>query len=782
MKRFYYIIICISFTLSVSGQIKDIEQMTKEDVLNITYDELLDMPFEDVLKLADIVGVSMDELYEMLLNKDVVSASKKIESSFESPLSTSVISHDEILISGARSVEEALRLVPGLIVREKTNGNFDVHIRGNDNLPARNMLLYSENSNTLVMIDNRPVFNYVHGGSFWETLPIGLDDIDRIEVVRGPSSALYGPNAVSGVINIITKKQDSKKLTVDANAMVGTQSSIISSLAIGKSFNENFALRVSGFFETMDRNTDQIYVYLADDGQGAFISKDELAVLKNPEDTSFYVFDPADNVDDMYPNPSLARRRGGANAYLSYNAKKDIYFDLKGGYQFSEVLSSTMGDNPSSFAGRLSNTYYTDFNTQIYGLKGQVNYLGGVQDVVRQDTGFKVDMQNINANLEYDFNVGNLNIRPGAFYQLNSYNDMPYLRYDGQGFLNGSKDFTTMALSLRMDYMAFEKLRLIGALRGEKYSTNDEMHLSYQAIASYNINDKHLIRGVVSKANRSPFLVDTYANYLWNREGRPSPSYIYFEGNEDMDLLTMNMYELGYRIKPTKKIQADFEIFYTQTDNFSALYPDSVNLFTTGLSGSNPWVRMTYQNLDLKTKQVGLSGEIVWVAMKDLYIKVFGTYQKTKLTDYIPYTLEQTTSKMFELAYFSYLTSYDVSDAYSTSFPALREDGENKATPSFYGGLVINYQFIEKFNINVNSYYYSAQEFNSKYNLIDDDSGFNIPEKIESKIILNSKISYEIKPQAIVYLNLKNLLGSKTEFAYMDKIGLTVSAGFTLKL
>ena len=153
-----------------------------------------ELPFEDLLKLAEIVGVSLDELYEMILNKDLVSASKKVESSFESPLSSSVVSNDEMRAAGVRTIEEALRLVPGFIVREKTNGNFDAHIRGNDNLPSRHMFLYSENSITLVMIDNRPVYNYVHGGTFWETLPVSIEDVDRIEVVRGPSSALYGPS------------------------------------------------------------------------------------------------------------------------------------------------------------------------------------------------------------------------------------------------------------------------------------------------------------------------------------------------------------------------------------------------------------------------------------------------------------------------------------------------------------------------------------------------------------------------------------------------------------
>ena len=97
-------------------------------------------------------------------------------------------------------------------------------------------------------------------------------------------------------------------------------------------------------------------------------------------------------------------------------------------------------------------------------------------------------------------------------------------------------------------------------------------------------NNKHFFRVVYSKANRGPFLVDTYANYPWNREGRPLPGYIYFKGKEDLKLLTMNMFEIGYRVKPVKSIQADFEFFKTKTKNYSAMYSDSVHLngFETG--------------------------------------------------------------------------------------------------------------------------------------------------------------------------------------------------------
>jgi len=802
MKKILIFIITItlsiqSYTQSVK---KDISQMTKEDVMTLTYDQLLEMPFEDVLKLAEIVGVSLDELYEMLLNKDVVSASKKAESSFEAPLSTSVISYDEIKASGARSVEEALRLVPGLIVREKTNGNFDVHIRGNDNVPPKHMFVYSENSITLVMIDGRPVYNYVHGGTFWETLPIGLEDIDRIEVVRGPSSALYGPNAVSGVVNIITKKQEDKKLSVAANVQGGTQSTIISSLGVGKAINKKLAFRITGNFETLNRNNDKLYVYKNNRGQGGFITKDELAVLPDyttsavklanyrgdindlirPEgDTNYYyrVYDPNDDVDEMFSDPSLARKTLGGNAYLFYDLNNEIGFDLKGGYQSSEVLSSTMGDNPTSIAGRISQTYYGDLNAKVYGLHAKLNYLGGWQDIVKADNGFKVDVTNINANLEYDFNFGDLNLRPGFSYQLAKYDDTPYLENIGEGFLNREREFNSTAVSLRADYLAFDKLRLIGAVRGEKYNTHDDMYLSYQFISSYNANDKHNIRVVYSRANRSPFLVDTYADYMWNREGRPDPGNILFKGQKNIDLLKMDMIELGYRIKPIKQIQADVEVFYTKAKDFGALYPDSANLNGAPAGLGRSWVRMTFDNIDITSEQYGITASVNYVVSEKMFVKIFGTYQISKLKNVIPEGQDQTVQTMLTDAFLKFKLDTNVYSA-STTFNFAMEDIDNEATPTMYGGILVNYTPIKKLNINLNSYFYSKQEFYNKYAKYIDNQYQSF--SIDPKFILNAKVSYDILKGVNIYINARNLIMTGYEFAYMDKIGVLLLAGASI--
>ncbi len=799
-KKIYILILLLFSIVAIAQERKDISEMTKEDVLELSYDELLEMPFEDVLKLAEVVGVSLEELYEMLLNKDVVSASKKVESSFEAPLSTSVVTYDEIVSSGARSIEEALRLVPGMIVREKTNGNFDVHIRGNDNTPPYHMFLYSENSITLVMINNRPVYNYAHGGTFWETLPIGIDDIDKIEVVRGPSSSLYGSNAVSGVVNIITKSQTSNKFNINANVQGGTQGTLISSLAIGQKISNKVSYRITGNFETQNRNTDELYVFKANQGKGSFITKDELAILPDypsgainlatygsdinsliqpTGDTNYYyrVFDPTDNINQVYPNPLKARERYGINGYLFWDIAEDIKLDLKGGCQNSEILSSSMGDNPSSMVGRLSSTGYVDFNANVKDFKAQVNVLTGWQDIIRADTGFKVDLMTVNANLEYDFHFGNLNIRPGFAYQLGKYNDMEYLRVKGQGFLNGEKEFNSTALSLRLDYIAFENLRLIGAIRGETYNTHKNPYLSYQLIASYNINDIHNLRIVHSRANRGPFLIDNYASFLWDREGRPDPGYILFQGKENLNLLTMNMFEIGYRVKAAKNIMIDLEAFMTKAKDFGALYPDSVNLNGALTGADRTWVRMSYNNINLESSQKGVTGVVSWVVNEDLLVKVFGTYQVTQLKNVLKYTQDGTIMFMLGLAKVIALEGGPQS---STSFPSDRKDVENLATPSFYGGAVISYKMLkDKLKLNLNSYFYSRQEFNNKYVLIDEDTQEPIPIEIAPKFVVNAKVSYNLIPQANVFINVRNALGAKREFAYMDEIGTIFTVGAT---
>jgi len=133
---------------------------------------------------------------EQLLNAEVVSASKKQEKVAEVPAAVYVITQEDIARSGMTSIPELLRMVPGVEVARTDSNTWAVSIRG-FNQPLADKLL--------VMIDGRTVYNQLFAGTFWEAQDVPLENIERIEVIRGPGGALWGANAVNGVINIITK-------------------------------------------------------------------------------------------------------------------------------------------------------------------------------------------------------------------------------------------------------------------------------------------------------------------------------------------------------------------------------------------------------------------------------------------------------------------------------------------------------------------------------------------------------------------------------------------------
>jgi outer membrane receptor protein involved in Fe transport len=126
----------------------------------------------------------------------VVTASRRAQSSLEAPNATTVITEEDIRLSGATSLVELLRRVPGADVMELGVGSANLSLRGFNQRIANKVL---------VLIDGRTEYQDFLGTTLWSSVPIGLEEIERIEVIRGPGSALYGANAMLGVVNIITR-------------------------------------------------------------------------------------------------------------------------------------------------------------------------------------------------------------------------------------------------------------------------------------------------------------------------------------------------------------------------------------------------------------------------------------------------------------------------------------------------------------------------------------------------------------------------------------------------
>lgn len=167
-------------------QHKPISEMSKEEILQIDTDTLYNLPLEDIVAIANKLGVSINELMEMVTS----TASRQVATIEEAPGIVTVIAKEQITNSSFRSLADALENVAGIYVIQDAEGKFSTCVRGTINQGTE------DDFRTLVLIDGKPVY------SFDQNYP--LDYIERIEIVRGPSSALYGADAYSAVINIIT--------------------------------------------------------------------------------------------------------------------------------------------------------------------------------------------------------------------------------------------------------------------------------------------------------------------------------------------------------------------------------------------------------------------------------------------------------------------------------------------------------------------------------------------------------------------------------------------------
>lgn len=700
-----------------------IEQMTRDELLELSLEEL--MMLVKKLKVA-----SIEELYEIILNPTVRSASKMKEQAFESPLSISVITREEIKNAGPLNIPEALRLSPDLIVRQKTNGNYDVHIRGNDNVPPGKYLFDSENTITLVMINSRPVYNNFQGGTFWESLPIGIADIKKIEVVSGPSTALYGPNAVSGVINIITQKPGEDGHHVNAGVQYGNAGTMTASGAYNDKLTDRFSIRLSGNYQHRER-FQEAYLYFPD-----------------------YEYYPPDSLPNLiedserrYPEPELALNKFGVNTALRYNNENNLDLNLTMGRQESVIQTIYLDINKLSLTRRNSFTNYMDFRGEYNNLKAQVSYDYGTQNNAVGFYGYKFNIANFQSRIEYDFQKGILHFSPGVSYSKTTFNDTPYLDSTSvdNGLFNDKVSLSDLAYFVRAELRPIEKLRLIGAVRMDNYNLPEKNYWTYQLIGSYTIADKTNLRIVYSRANRGPFMYDFYVDHY--SEFKNDDGFLeieQFHPNKKLDLVTMDMLEFGFRYRFREDLISDFAFFYNKAENFSN-NPTSVDT-----TGQTIYYSSTTRNIDLKSHQLGMTARINYVLNEKIQVKFFATGQLTVLEDLnIDYSLGNN----------------------DNGIVSVNSDFIHESTPSMYGGLIINYSPNNKWNVNTNFYRYGKQNFFS----IDGIT------KLEAKTVMGIKASYKIYEDNAIFVNARNFLDKPSyEFPFADNSGGLYLIGLNL--
>ena len=192
-----------------------------------------DQPAQEQLKLLSI---------EELMRIDITAATRRAEPIGETAAAISVITGDDIRRAGVTTIADALLLADGVHVARFNNGTWAISARGFNQNTANKLL---------VMVDGRTVYSPLFAGVFWNTLDYVLDDIDRIEVIRGPGATLWGANAVNGVVNIVTKHTRDTQGTL-ASVASGNEDPAIAEVRYGGVAGATHTWRVYGKFAARD--------------------------------------------------------------------------------------------------------------------------------------------------------------------------------------------------------------------------------------------------------------------------------------------------------------------------------------------------------------------------------------------------------------------------------------------------------------------------------------------------------------------------------------------------
>src|ERR1051325_8888958 len=189
---------------------------------------------------SQLAGLEIEDLMKIR----VTSVSKKEERIANAAAAISVITQDDLRRSGFTSIPEALRMAPGLEVARLDAHDWAISSRGFNDVFGNKLL---------VLMDGRSIYPPLFSGVFWDVQDTLLEDLDRIEVIRGPGATIWGAIAVNGVINIISKSAKETQGTLVSGG-AGTEERVFASVRYGGTLASNVYYRVYGNYFDRDNS------------------------------------------------------------------------------------------------------------------------------------------------------------------------------------------------------------------------------------------------------------------------------------------------------------------------------------------------------------------------------------------------------------------------------------------------------------------------------------------------------------------------------------------------
>jgi iron complex outermembrane recepter protein len=496
-------------------------------------DKLLDLADKDVGQLSQVKVAG--QTGSASLDMPVSSVARQESTVGKSPAAVFVITNEMIRRCGAQTIPDALRMVPGVQVAQISSDEWAVSARG----------FNSQYSNKLlVQIDGRTVYDLFFGGVIWDVQDLILEDVERIEVIRGPGATIWGSNAVNGVINIITKNsKDTQGVLLQGGA--GNHELGYTNGRVGGNINEDMHYRVYGrWFE------------------------------RGPE----FLPGGGDAPD--------AWRQERSGFRMDYNASRSDAMTLQGDYYNGKSVTLTPNTIPTppfvvqSNSGHVTgeNILYrwkhtvdddTDWTFQTYYDRAQRHYF---------DPGYALDHDMFDLDFQHRFPLGIRNeIIWGCgyrFYQDAFRNTQP-----------SSAFFITVNPSDRFEnyfsYFLQDQITLVEDrwyfIAGSKFEHNDFTNFEYQPTGRllWTPTDRHSIWASISRAVHVPTRETSDATVTLQPVPSPSPLVTMPQtiGNPGLRSEDLLAYELGVRVQATERFSWDLATFYNQYDNLATFVP-----------------------------------------------------------------------------------------------------------------------------------------------------------------------------------------------------------------
>ena len=450
----------------------------------------------DLRMAQDLKRLSIEELTQL----DVTTASRRVEPLAQVAAAVTVIRGEDIRRAGVANLAEALRLADGLEVARADNGTWAISARG-FNISTANKLL--------VLIDGRTVYSPLFAGTFWSVQDMPLANIDRIEVIRGPGGAIWGANAVNGVVNIISK---SAALTHGLNVVlgVGTEERAIATVQFGGS-GSRLHYRVYGKVR-------------ARDGQ----------VLATGADA----------------NDPVKYAQGGFRLESKDAARDDWYVqgDAYGGREglFDRPDTHVAGSNiMGRWSRRFSDT--RQFRAQVYYDQVYRRVARQFRDV--RNT-FDIDVQQHIVAGRHDLIFGG-----GVRASRGDNTGNAAFHFDPQ------RRLTTVAGIFAQDEITLS--RQVALIVGSKFERNTFTGIEAQPSIRIRWTPQahHTLWSAVSRAVRLPTRFDTDLRFT-----NPITGAITLTGTDDFDTEKVTSYEAGYRSELSGRASVDVATFWNVYD------------------------------------------------------------------------------------------------------------------------------------------------------------------------------------------------------------------------